>query len=79
MVDIVAPLEDGSASQELGQDAADGPHVDAGGVVGKTQHDLRRSVPSSGHVFRHQAGLTRLSAPSRLEPSCQTEITDLYR
>jgi hypothetical protein len=77
LIDIVSTFEDGTSSQELGQDAPYGPHVDARGIVGETQHDLGSSVPPRGDVFGHQPRLTRLGASSCLETSCETEITDL--
>jgi hypothetical protein len=50
LVDVVAALEDGLAPEELSENAADGPHVDGGGVVGEGEHDLRGAVPSRGNV-----------------------------
>jgi hypothetical protein len=48
-------------------------------VVGETEHDFRRSVPSGRHVFRHEAlvagGLG--GSASRGVPSGEPKITDL--
>ena len=48
-------------------------------VVGETQHDFRSAIPSSGHVFRHEALVSgRLGgATARYVTSRKTEITDL--
>ncbi len=53
-------------TEEFGQDAADRPHVNGGGVVGHGQHELRRAVPARRHVQRLQEPLlpgTRVHSP----------------
>ena len=42
--------EEGLAGQELGEEAADGPHVDAGAVLVGTEEELRWAVPEGDDV-----------------------------
>ena len=91
MVDVVAALEEGSAAEEFGEDATDGPDVDSSSVSGSSdvlrvcihtcfrialeaEHNLRGSIPSSGNVLRHEAGIF---VGVRRKASGKTEITDL--
>eukprot|EP00292_Cryptomonas_paramecium_P017283 CAMPEP_0113672062 /NCGR_PEP_ID=MMETSP0038_2-20120614/6050_1 /TAXON_ID=2898 /ORGANISM="Cryptomonas paramecium" /LENGTH=105 /DNA_ID=CAMNT_0000588281 /DNA_START=401 /DNA_END=717 /DNA_ORIENTATION=+ /assembly_acc=CAM_ASM_000170 len=54
-VDVVAAREERAAREQLGQDAAHGPHVDGRRVVLVAQQQLRRAVPPRDDV----AGLVR--------------------
>ena len=42
-------LEDRTEAEELGEDAAHGPHVNGRGVVLASQQELRRAVPDGDH------------------------------
>ena len=44
--------EDWLALEQLGQDAAETPHINALRVIVGTEEDLGRSVPPSGDVIR---------------------------
>lgn len=45
LVDLVGALQEGLAGNELAKDAADGPHVDGGGVGARAEEELRAAVP----------------------------------
>jgi hypothetical protein len=46
-VDLGVTREEGLAGGHLGEDAADGPHVDTSGVLATAEKDLRCAVPQS--------------------------------
>ena len=54
---VVASGEERLAVGELHEDAADGPDVDGGGVVGGVEQQLRGAVPPCHHVLRHHVAL----------------------
>ena len=66
--------ENGFSVDELAQDAADRPHVYRFRVLRRTQQDLRRPVPSRGHVLRQHLVGDLLGAVDRPR---QPEIGDL--
>lgn len=73
MIRTVLAGEQGLPAQHLGQYAANAPHVNSLGIFLEGQHDLRRTIPASRHVFRHEAGVV-VSGRGRAR---QTEVTDL--
>ena len=56
LVEVVLAGEDGSASDELREDAAHGPHVDLLVVVLLAEDDLRRAIPPGHDVFGEGVG-----------------------
>ncbi|KAI6751336.1 hypothetical protein HG531_006032 [Fusarium graminearum] len=61
------------AAEHLSEDTADRPHIDGLGVLLESQHDLRRTVPSSRDIFGHETRVILL----RGSGSRKTEIADL--
>lgn len=59
LVHVVSPREERRPVDELHEDAADGPDVDGGGVVGGVEQQLGRPVPPRHHVLRHHVALRR--------------------
>lgn len=59
------------AAQHLSQYAAHTPHINGLGVFLECQHNLRGTVPASGHIFRHEARVV----VGRGSRAGQTEIT----
>lgn len=57
LVHVVASGEERLAVDELHEDAANGPDVDGGGVVGGVEQQLGRAVPPGHHVLRHHVAL----------------------
>jgi len=57
------------AAEHLGQNAAYAPHINSFGVLLEGEHNLRRSIPSRSHVFRHEPRivLCRSSRPGKAE------------
>ena len=47
LIDVVVAREDRLAVEQLGEDAADRPHVDRLGVLLARQHDLGRAIPAT--------------------------------
>lgn len=52
LVDLRVAGEQGLALRHFGENAPDGPHVDARGVLLAAQEDLRRPVPERDHLVR---------------------------
>lgn len=50
LVGLALAGEEGTHGEELGHDGTQGEDVDGGVVVGGTQEDLGRSVPTGAHV-----------------------------
>lgn len=59
-VHTVLARKQGLAAKHLGQNAAHRPDIDRLGVLLKRQHDLGSTVPTGGHVFRHETGVVLL-------------------
>jgi len=55
LVNVISALEDWLSEEELCENAPHRPNVDGGRVVGETQHNFWRSIPSSGNIFSHEA------------------------
>lgn len=51
LVSVVATREEGPASEELGQDAADRPDVNGFSIHLEGKHDFRSAIPSRRDVF----------------------------
>ena len=68
----VFPGKQGLSAQHLGQYAADTPYVNGFCVFLEGQHDFRRTVPASRHVFRHEARVV----VGRRRRSGQTKVAD---
>ena len=64
------PFEDGSEREQFGEDAADGPHVDGGGVVSRSEEEFGRSVPDCYDDFvAAEEGVEGF-----IEEACKAEI-----
>ena len=74
LVDIVLAAEERFSPEKLGQDASCRPDVNGLGVVGEREHDLRRPVPSGGHVLGHKSSVL-LGVFQK--PAGQPEVADL--
>lgn len=68
----VFPRKQRLSAQHLGQYAAHTPYVNGFCVFLEGQHDFRRTVPASRHVFRHES---RVVVGGRCRTS-QTEVAD---
>ena len=60
--------------EHLGQNAADAPNVDRLVVALRVEHDLRRAVPSRGHVLGEETRVVVVGVGD----SCQTKVADLF-
>ena len=69
-VDLGVAGEERLAGGHLGEDAADGPHVDTSGVLATTEKDLRCAVPESDD-------LVGVSAERNTKGASQTKIGQL--
>lgn len=69
LVEVVVTREERSSTQELSEDAANGPNIQGVGVVRCIQDNLWRSVPSGHHVLCQRSGCL-------LIPTRQSEITN---
>lgn len=70
LVNLGVTWEEGLAGSHLGEDAADGPHVDTSGVLAATEQDFGRAVPESDD-------LVSVSAERNTESAGQTKIGQL--
>lgn len=74
LVDIVATLKEWSSTEQLGENAADRPHVDSLGVALEAQHNFWCTVPPRSHVFRH---VSSVLLGVNGETTRETEIANL--
>lgn len=70
LVNLGIAREERLAGTHLGEDAADGPHVNAGGVLASTEQDLRGAVPQSND-------LVGVSAQGNTEGARKTKVGQL--
>lgn len=70
LVDLGVTREERLAGSHLGEDAANGPHVDTSGVLATTEQNFGRAVPESDD-------LVGVSAERNTEGASQTEISQL--
>jgi len=70
LVDLGVTWEERLAGSHLGEDAANGPHVDASGVLATTEQNFGRAVPE-GNDF------VGVSAERNTKSASQTEISQL--
>lgn len=75
---VVPAREQGLAGEHLGKDASDRPDVDGLCVLLEGKHDFRRTIPSGGDVFGHEArfGPRRFGC---LDGACEPEVAYLSR
>lgn len=70
LIDLRVTREERLAGSHLGEDAANGPHVDTSGVLATTEQNFGRAVPESDD-------LVGVSAERNTEGASQTEICQL--
>lgn len=70
--------EEGLVDDELADDATDGPHVDALGVLGGADDDFRRTVPSGGDVVGVDGALVAVGLECG-DGAGKAEVGDLHQ